>query len=396
MDVETALLDHHCHSIVLEPLDRPRFEALISESYRPAPPGTSNFDKPLGLAIRRLCGPLLGLEASCSAEEYLLRRAQLGAEESSVRLLRAAGVRAMLVDSGHRPRSLASLERLAELAAVPVHEIVRVEAVFEAVAERAPAASAEDLLGSFNEQLRQRTDKAVGLKSVASYRVTFAIDWSAPPVDAVVRALEAWRARCAREGRYRLADPTLIRYVVWSAAALCRERRFPLQLHVGFGDPDITMHACDPSHATELLRALEDWQVATMLLHNYPFVREAGWLAEIFQNVYYDVGAVLNYTGASAQRVMDEALEMGPFAKHLYSSDAFGLAELHYLGARQYRRTLGRALARWIEEGLCGERDAQAIAAGISFANAARVYRLNGDQQAERAGAACGGVERCP
>ena len=49
------------------------------------------------------------------------------------------------------------------------------------------------------------------------------------------------------------------------------------------GDPDIYMHACDPTHFTDFLRAMEAWRVPCALLHNYPFQREAAWLAEIFR-----------------------------------------------------------------------------------------------------------------
>ena len=121
-----------------------------------------------------------------------------------------------------------------------------------------------------------------------------------------------------------------MRYGLWTAADICRQRKLPLQLHVGFGDPDVYMHACDPTHFTDFLRSMEAWQVTVTLLHNYPFLREAAWLSEIFQNVYYDAGVILNFAGPSNHRIMREALEMGPFTKQLFSTDAFGLAELHF------------------------------------------------------------------
>ena len=111
-----------------------------------------------------------------------------------------------------------------------------------------------------------------------------------------------------------------------------------------------------------------------MLLHNYPFQREAAWLAEIFRNVYYDVGVILNFAGPQAASIMDEALEMGPFFKQLYSSDAFGLAELHYLGQLQFRRTLAKHLDLWIGEQMCTLAEADRIVAMIASGNASRIY----------------------
>ena len=173
----------------------------------------------------------------------------------------------------------------------------------------------------------------------------------------------------------RLEAVDIVRSGLWSGAELARQHGLPLQIHVGFGDPDITMHACDPTHFTEFLRAMESWEVTCTLLHNYPFHREAAWLAEIFRNVYYDVGVVLNFTGPQAATIMGEALEMGPFFKQLYSSDAFGLAELHFLGQLQFRRTLRDHLDRWILEGMLNLAEADRIVAMIATGNASRIYR---------------------
>jgi predicted TIM-barrel fold metal-dependent hydrolase len=136
------------------------------------------------------------------------------------------------------------------------------------------------------------------------------------------------------------------------------------------------MFACDPSRFTDFLREGETAGVPITLLHNYPFIREAGWLAEIFQNAYYDVGAILNYLGPSADAAMRQAMELGPFGKHLFSSDAFGLPELHYLGAVQFRLALGRVLDAWIADGHCTAADAERIAWSIARGNALRIYKL--------------------
>ena len=65
---------------------------------------------------------------------------------------------------------------------------------------------------------------------------------------------------------------------------------------------------------------------------------------------------------------------MGPFFKQLYGSDAFGLAELHYLGQLQFRRTLSRHLDRWVGEQMCTLAEADRIVAMIASGNASRIY----------------------
>ena len=88
------LIDHHCHGLVLDDLDRPAFEALMNEGAAPSPLGTTFFDSMLGLAVRQWCAPVLGLEPHALAEDYLIRRRQLGTERAlSEEELPGTGVR---------------------------------------------------------------------------------------------------------------------------------------------------------------------------------------------------------------------------------------------------------------------------------------------------------------
>jgi predicted TIM-barrel fold metal-dependent hydrolase len=73
---------------------------------------------------------------------------------------------------------------------------------------------------------------------------------------------------------------------------------------------------------------------------------------------------------------MREALELGPFTKQLFSTDAFGLPELHYLGVVLFRRALGEVLDSWIKAGDCTVKDADDISEAIARGNAARIYPL--------------------
>ena len=93
------LIDHHCHGLVLDDLDRGSFEALMNEAAAPSPLGTTFFDSMLGLAIRKWCAPVLDLPEHASAEDYLVRRRELGAQATR-RLVAAAGITTFLVDTG--------------------------------------------------------------------------------------------------------------------------------------------------------------------------------------------------------------------------------------------------------------------------------------------------------
>jgi predicted TIM-barrel fold metal-dependent hydrolase len=373
--INTPLIDHHCHGVSPADLDFARFQALFSESYRPAPKGTTEFQKPLGLAIRRFCAPVLDLEPSCPAEAYVERRQALGAAEVNRRFLRASGLESLLVDTGLRSSEILDVPGMAESSGRPAREVVRIEAVAEEVARTCGSGAA--FPQAFADRLAERAQSAVGLKTIVAYRCTFKIDQTAPSAAEVVDAADRWFAAASFANKWRLEDPTIVRHGLWIGGELCRQRKFPMQVHVGFGDPDVYMHACDPTHFTDFIAAMEKWDVPITLLHNYPFQREAAWLSEVFQNVYYDVGVILNYAAPMSRDILGEALEMGKFSKFLYSSDAFGLSELYYLGALLFRRGLQQVLDRWLEEDFCSLQDAEELIRLVAYENARRIYPLD-------------------
>jgi hypothetical protein len=371
-DVGLPLIDHHCHGLVPTELDRKAFEKLISESFVDAPKGTSHFDAPVGLAIRATCAPIVDLDPFPDPDHYLARRAELGAAEVNRRFIKASGLATLLIDTGFRSDDILSCPGMAKATGLDCREVVRIEAVAERVGRDGVAAA--DYGKVFADQLAKEVKGAVGLQSIVSYRGGFAFDPAPPSRAAVTKAAGPWLKRLAKGGR--MDDPVLLRHGLWIAAELARARRMPIQFHVGYGDRDAKIHLNNPSLMMDFLQHLDDMGVAATLLHCYPFQREAGYLAEVFPNVYFDVGVILNYTGAMSGHVLGEALELAPFTKQLYSSDAFGIAEFYYLGALLFRRALKAHLDRWIADGFCSAKDADRIVGLIGAANARRIYPL--------------------
>jgi uncharacterized protein len=148
------------------------------------------------------------------------------------------------------------------------------------------------------------------------------------------------------------------------------------QLHTGYGDRDLDLRRCGPLLLTGFLAAVEPLGAPVMLLHCYPYHRGAGYLAEMFRNVYLDVGLALTHAGARAEAIVAESMEVAPFTKILFSSDACGLPELHYIGALHWRRATASVLGRWVTAGDWSGQEAARIAATIGIQNALRVYRL--------------------
>lgn len=207
----------------------------------------------------------------------------------------------------------------------------------------------------------------VAVKSVAAYRTGFDLDPVRPPAPAVTEAARRWLAAGGR-----LADPVLVRHLLWTAVDL----GLPLQLHTGFGDADIRLHRVDPTHLTDWLH-LTAGTIPVLLLHCWPYQRQAAYLSAVFEQVYLDVGLTLHHVGpARASAILAEALEITPFRKLLYSSDAYGVAEFYHLGALAFRQGLAGLLQDRVDADELSLPDALRIAVWASGDNAHQVYRF--------------------
>lgn len=367
---ELRLLDHHVHTVLPGAVARADFEGYLTESDQPAPAGTTQFDSQLGFAVRRWCAPVLGLEPAASPDDYLAGRNALAAGQVTSRLLTAAGCATLLVDTGYIAPGSLTLAELGAQSGAAVHEIVRLETVAADLA--LAGCSAADFGARYAELLAERTIDAVGLKSVVAYRYGLDFEPARPSRHEVRAAAGPWLRTVETTGRARLADPVLLRAVLWAGV----DRGLPLQFHTGFGDPDLDLRRANPAMARDFLAAVSQIGVPVILLHTYPFHREAAFFAQAYPNVYFDVGMTLHYVGARAHAVLAEALELAPFGKVLYSSDGFGVPELIYLGARMWRIAMTKVLGDWVAAGHWTESDAIRIAGLIAAGNAARIYRL--------------------
>ena len=357
------LIDQHMHGCWLAAGDRQRFENGLNEANtEPLADFDSGFDTQLGFAVRTHCAPLLGLPKHADPQKYWQRRSRLTETELARIFLRAAGVSDWLVDTGYA-ESVAGVAQVAELSANRAHEVVRLEQVAE------QAAHAEgDYASAFEEILHRRAATAVGTKSILAYRGGFDGDLTEPSAAEVATAAARWRD----SGGTRLADRVLLRFGLHQALRVGK----PLQIHVGFGDRDCDLHKANPLHLLDFLRRSGDTPV--VLLHCYPYEREAGYLAQAFNNVYLDGGLSVNHLGARAPAFMARLLELAPFRKIVYSSDGFGPAELHYLGTTLWRNGIHRVLSGFVNDGDWSAADAIRVVDLIARDNAARVYRLSG------------------
>jgi predicted TIM-barrel fold metal-dependent hydrolase len=345
-----------------------------------------SLDSLAGFSFLRWCPPVLDLEPGASLAAYVARRAELGVPEVTGRFLGRAWLDAMFIDTGFHGSRLFTPAEMGAFAGAQAGEVLRLEALADDLAGSGTGSGAGSgvtaggFADAYRTALSARTapgapppggspaPPAVAVKSIAAYRVGLDLSPERPSDSDVRVAAGRWLA----SGAGRLADETLHRFFIWSAAEL----GLPIQFHVGYGDRDVDLHRCDPLLLTPLLRALEPTGVPVLLLHNYPFHRHAGYLAQVFPMVYADLGLATHNVGRRAPALLAEAMELIPFRKFLYSSDAFGLPELYYLGALWFRRGLSEFLSSGLADGDWTEKDAERITRLICTENAQRAYRL--------------------
>jgi uncharacterized protein len=307
------LVDHHAHGVLRAPprtLDE--FRGLFSESPDPRQwPHVAT-----GVTYRRAIAAIAAHLGSEPDERAVYeRRLAADPSEYAASFLRATNTELLLVDDGYPPDDVATSRlELGELAGCRALPVMRLEL---RGAEAAAAAT------------RARDDGFVALKTIAAYRG--GLDRVS---EDVISALAANQAT---------GDP------------------LPVQVHCGFGDSDLHLWRADPGYLKPLVERFSE--TTFVLLHCYPFVREAGWMAHVYGNVHFDLSLTIPHV-SRPRAVLEEALELAPVSKLLYASDAARTPELYLLAANWWRDALADVLDR--------EADARMILRD----NALRVYRL--------------------
>ncbi len=372
-----ALIDHHCHGVVEHQLSRPEFELMITESHWGAIAGTTIFDSQLGFAIRRWCAPVLGLEPFISAEEYISHRNEMDPAHVNELFLQQSEISHYLIETGHLGTQILSPSEMAHSSGREALTVIRLESIAEHVISTLYKSS--DFVPAFRRELKKQLSSAVAVKSIAAYRIGLDFKPERPSDTEVTMAVNDWLSALKESGASpRLDDETIIRFGLWCAV----DEQIPIQFHIGFGDPDIELDKCNPVLLTPFLNLTRTLGSNIMLLHCYPYHREAGYLAHAFPHVYCDIGLAINYVGARSQNLIAESLELAPFDKILFSTDAWGLPELYYLGSLLFKRGLINTLNEWIESGEWCTDDAIKVIHKIFHFNAERAYQL--DQKTQR------------
>jgi uncharacterized protein len=289
----------------------------------------------------------LAQELGCEATEEAVFecRRSLTPADYAAGLLRATGTEELFLDDGFPPPEVSySAEEMSELADCAARPVLRIERVAETVL-------AENRnLAALRERVREEVASArargyVGLKTIAAYRTGLDV---VRPTDADAEAALAGAGR-------RLDAKPLIDLVLCEALEANAADPLPLQVHTGFGDGDLLLPAANPALLKPLIEGYGE--TPFVLLHCYPFVREVGWLAHVYPNVFFDVSLTIPHVARPAE-MLRQAVELAPLSKLMYASDAARAPELYFLAARRWREALAEVLPELPGD---GEASARAI-----------------------------------
>jgi uncharacterized protein len=131
-------------------------------------------------------------------------------------------------------------------------------------------------------------------------------------------------------------------------------------------------------HLRSIFETPELKNLNVVMLHCYPFIKEAGYLASVYAGAYLDVGLTIPYTSVHGMKTaMHEALHLSPITKVLFSTDAQRTPEIFYLAAKWGRKVLGEVLDETISNDDLTTSEAQWAAERILQKNSAELYKVD-------------------
>jgi uncharacterized protein len=369
------VVDNHCHGILLDQTfgDIASWRGSFTES---TDPGMARDHVATTAFYQRLTRTLAGF-LSCDPEEQAVFAARTGKDgrEFAATLLRAANIDTLLVDTGFPPpQEVLPVPELGELGGCGAEPMLRLEVLMERLlGENDSLAGTEEALDAALQDVRAQG--YVALKSIAAYRTGLDIgEWPREDAEGSFREYKS----DAEAGSARLVHKPLLDTLLHVAFARAARQEVPVQFHVGYGDADTDLLLGNPLYLRRVLQRPDYRGMPLVLLHEcYPYTRQGGYLATVYENAYLDLsygipllgyGEMLSFTRA--------ALGVAPASKLMYSSDGIGVPELHWISALDGRSVLGEALGEMVSHGELALPEAEAVGESILRGNAMRLYGL--------------------
>lgn len=251
---------------------------------------------------------------------------------------------------------------------VKVKRILRIEWLAEQLLKK--KLSFEAFLDLFLSYLQNDKEEIVSYKSISAYRCGLDL-LKVSFIDAKIEYEKKIRA-----DETQLRSKLLISFLIQKTLEIASEKNIPIQFHTGFGDNDLNLLKSNPLYLKGIIEEFKG--VPVVLLHGgYPYTKEAGYLASVYSNVYVDFGLASPFLSVSGiKNTLLDLMELAPWSKILYSSDASKIPELYYLSSEISRFCLHEVLIELIERKEIGTSEYEEISESILRKNAMNLYNI--------------------
>jgi len=369
------LADNHCHGIyqTQAPADLTAWRRLFTES---SDPGMQSTHVATTLFYLRLIREMATFFECEPTEEAVLAARQQHDDQSLVsKFLQAANFEVLFVDKGYPPPELLLSDTMvSDLANCRVAPILRVELLMQRlIAENGTLSAVVEALRTALNDVRGQG--YVALKSIVAYRT--GLDIRTWDIDDIEEAFAMARREVQEWGSIRLAHKPLLDTLLHVTFAEAARQQLPVQFHTGYGDTDADMLLANPLHLRAVLERRDYRAMPVVLLHeSYPYTQKGAYLATVYENVYFDLSYGIPYLGYHEMLEFTRAaLSVAPFSKLLYSSDAVGVPEIHWISALNGRNILGQVLGECVTHGDLRSTEAEKAGVAVLHDNAMRLYK---------------------
>lgn len=373
---DVRVVDNHCHSVERQQqTDVAGWRAYFTESpdarTRAVDVASTAFYTRLTAAMARF----FAVEAT--EEAVLAARGEEDLTSLTERLLTDARIGALVVDTGFPdPAAALDVPALGTAAGCPAVSLLRLEPLFGDLV--AASATYEELLEATRAAVTDvRSRGWSGFKSVVGYRTGLAVErWDLADARG---AYAAARSEAAGAATVRLGHKPLLDTLLHVAFAAAAEQELPVQVHVGYGDPDADLRLANPLQLRAVLEEPAYRGMPLVLLHScWPFVREGAYLAAVYGNAWLDLSYGIPFLSrGELRRVTRAALGAAPASRLMYSSDGARVPELHWLSAHDGRRLLAEGLDELVADGDLTPDQARASGERVLRDNAWSLYGID-------------------
>ncbi|KYQ88156.1 amidohydrolase 2 family protein [Tieghemostelium lacteum] len=385
------IIDHHCHNL----LDEPKcFKYPFVSFFTEGDLNTEKFiqQSKSTLIYHRSIKEICQLYGCKNPDEIEKFRETEGLEQLTYRCFKEAKLETIILDYSfkiyHDNLSIPMKDNKWHSKFSKVYKILRLETVLEDSLVEAKSRDmtfqmwldyARTLVDPTQFQMDSDGIPTIGYKSIVAYRSGLSIkEYSTEQVATEFDRVLREDLPKSSSIHYRVTSEILIHFFIHFTMEISSrlDKPLPLQIHTGYGDPDLSLEKCNPLLLKPFI--IKFPKVPIVLLHcSYPFCREAGFLCWVYSNVYIDIGLAIPFLSVEGMKNSFSALiELCPIDKIFYSSDAHHIPETYYLSSKWARYVVHHVLAKSIKSNEITLEEAKKFAEKIFRNNCLDIYNI--------------------